>query len=76
MEESGGDKPNAKQSHRMICPECGLFGGTIDSRRPDNRTIKRRYECANKHRFTTYERIEKLPEEHLQEIKDILAGRR
>jgi transcriptional regulator NrdR family protein len=44
----------------MKCPVCGVYTEVIDSRmRPDG-TRRRRYLCANMHRFTTLELI--LPE--------------
>jgi transcriptional regulator NrdR family protein len=39
----------------MKCPVCGTYTEVIDSRmRPDG-TRRRRYQCANEHRFTTNE---------------------
>ena len=41
----------------MKCPVCGTYTEIIDSRmRPDG-TRRRRYQCANMHRFTTLENI-------------------
>ena len=39
----------------MKCPECGAWTRVLETRvRPTGET-KRRYECANEHRFTTAE---------------------
>ncbi len=42
----------------MKCPDCGAWVRVLETyRRVDNAT-RRRYECANLHRFTTVERVE------------------
>jgi transcriptional regulator NrdR family protein len=39
----------------MNCPRCGAWADVLETRKaPDNAT-RRRYECANEHRFTTIE---------------------
>ncbi len=47
----------------MKCPSCGYEDSkVVDSRPSENSSIRRRREClACKHRFTTYEFIEKAP---------------
>ena len=41
----------------MKCPVCEAKTRTIESRVNDNNTRRRRYECQNRHRFTTIEGI-------------------
>lgn len=41
----------------MKCPVCGKHTEVIDSRMKLDGTRRRRYECANLHRFTTFETI-------------------
>jgi transcriptional regulator NrdR family protein len=44
----------------MKCPVCGSYTEIIDSRMyPDGVRRRRRYQCANMHRFTTIEVIVK-----------------
>jgi transcriptional regulator NrdR family protein len=43
----------------MKCPECGTYTEVIDSRMKVDGTRRRRYQCANMHRFTTQETITK-----------------
>ena len=48
----------------MICPKCQNHGSRVMDSRPtdDGQAIRRRRECeACKHRFTTFERIERTP---------------
>jgi transposase-like protein len=45
---------------QMKCPVCGTYTEVIDSRMRSDGTRRRRYLCANMHRFTTLELI--LPE--------------
>lgn len=47
----------------MKCPVCGTYTEVIDSRMRSDGTRRRRYLCANMHRFTTLELI--LPEKKL-----------
>jgi transcriptional regulator NrdR family protein len=57
----------------MKCPVCGTYTEVIDSRmRPDG-TRRRRYLCANMHRFTTLELI--LPEKHHDRLPTPLGTR-
>lgn len=41
----------------MKCPECGAWTIVKESRQSTGNTRKRRYECANIHRFSTLETI-------------------
>ena len=42
----------------VSCPTCGTWTRILETRtRPDN-TVRRRYECANEHRFSTSEAVE------------------
>jgi transcriptional regulator NrdR family protein len=44
----------------MKCPQCGTWTEVLATRtRPDGSRL-RRYQCANLHRFSTVERIEKM----------------
>lgn len=40
----------------MKCPECGAKTEVLETRKNKDNTY-RRYECKQKHRFTTYERV-------------------
>lgn len=42
----------------MKCPECGAWIEVKETRTRQDNTRRRRYECANGHRFTTVERVE------------------
>lgn len=42
----------------MNCPECGTWTIVKEARKREDNTTRRRYECANMHRFSTVERIE------------------
>jgi hypothetical protein len=54
------DDTSASGTKAMKCPVCGTFTEVIDSRMRSDGTRRRRYLCANMHRFTTLELI--LPE--------------
>ena len=42
------------------CPRCNVWADVLETRaRPDG-TTRRRYQCANLHRFTTIERHEEV----------------
>jgi transcriptional regulator NrdR family protein len=43
----------------MKCPVCGTYTEVIDSRLKNDNTRRRRYMCANEHRFTTLEILTK-----------------
>lgn len=46
----------------MRCPECGVFEGrTTDSRPTEDGRVRRRRECRNGHRFTTFEEVAREP---------------
>jgi transcriptional regulator NrdR family protein len=42
----------------MKCPQCDAWTEVRETRQRTDGTKRRRYECANLHRFTTVERIE------------------
>jgi transcriptional regulator NrdR family protein len=42
------------------CPECSAWADVKESRARSDNTQRRRYECANLHRFNTVERVEVL----------------
>jgi len=42
----------------MKCPECGTWTEVLESVLRDDGSRRRRYQCANLHRFSTVERIE------------------
>lgn len=54
----------------MNCPKCGAWTGVRDTRMRTNNTRRRRYECANLHRFTTVERVEEAKRGRLSRQKD------
>lgn len=41
----------------MKCPECGAWTVVKETRQRSNNETRRRYECANLHRFTTLETV-------------------
>ena len=41
----------------MKCPTCRAWVSVLETRQKSDNSTYRRYECANKHRFTTNERI-------------------
>jgi transcriptional regulator NrdR family protein len=46
----------------MICPDCQAWTRTLETReRKLDNTVRRRYECANGHRFSTLEEVAKKP---------------
>jgi transcriptional regulator NrdR family protein len=48
----------------MKCPRCGAWAEVLETRtRPDD-TKRRRYECANLHRFTTLEHFYEFSAQH------------
>lgn len=44
----------------MKCPECGVWTIVKETRTRQDNTRRRTLECANMHKFTTVERIEKV----------------
>ena len=46
----------------MKCPTCNAWTMVKETRTKPGNTTYRRYECANEHRFTTYERVEQPKE--------------
>jgi transcriptional regulator NrdR family protein len=44
----------------MKCPKCEAWTEVRETRQRTDGTKRRRYECANLHRFTTVERIEEI----------------
>lgn len=44
----------------MKCPECGAWTIVKETRTRQDNTRRRRFECANMHKFTTVERVEKV----------------
>lgn len=40
---------------KLVCPECGFTGKVMDMRSHKGMYIRRRRECENGHRWTTYE---------------------
>jgi len=41
----------------MICPQCNAWTRTLETRHKYDNEVYRRYECANKHRFSTIESV-------------------
>jgi transcriptional regulator NrdR family protein len=56
----------------MTCPECNKYTAVLETRaNPDG--VRRRYECANLHRFTTQESLvpqSKTQAQLRQQLKD------
>jgi len=43
----------------MKCPTCGVWTRVLSTRTSPDNSKRRRYECANLHRFSTTEVVEK-----------------
>jgi len=41
----------------MKCPVCGTYTEVLETRKRSDNVTRRRYLCANMHRFTTLERV-------------------
>lgn len=54
----------------MKCPHCEAWTEVRETRQRTDGTKRRRYECANLHRFTTVERIEEAKRGRLPRQKD------
>jgi transcriptional regulator NrdR family protein len=54
----------------MKCPQCEAWTEVRETRQRTDGTKRRRYECANLHRFTTVERIEETKRGRLPRQKD------
>jgi transcriptional regulator NrdR family protein len=54
----------------MKCPQCEAWTEVRETRQRTDGTKRRRYECANLHRFTTVERIEEAKRGPLPRQKD------
>lgn len=39
----------------MSCPQCGAWSSVKETRKDDSGTVKRRRECGNRRRLTTFE---------------------
>lgn len=44
----------------MKCPTCNAWVLAIETRQRPDQSVRRRYQCANEHRFSTVERVEVL----------------
>ena len=44
----------------MKCPECNVWTEVLDTRMRKDGSRRRRYQCANLHRFSTVERVEEI----------------
>lgn len=65
------------EKNPMKCPTCNVWVRVVETRSGPDNTKRRRYECANLHRFTTEERIlqtpQPTPKEKAALIKEGLA---
>lgn len=46
----------------MKCPQCKQYARVLETRQKLSGEIRRRYECANLHRFSTIEQLVKQKE--------------
>lgn len=54
----------------MKCPRCTAWANVIETRPRQDNVIRRRYECANLHRFTTVEySLDGLTPEEIRKFK-------
>lgn len=50
-----------KSGRKIVkCPICDQWVSTLETRNRKNGDVYRRYRCANEHRFTTKEKIQKI----------------
>ena len=50
-----------KQGRKIVkCPVCEAWVSTLETRARDKNETYRRYQCANEHRFTTKEKVERI----------------
>lgn len=49
------------EKNPMKCPICNVWVRVVETRSGPNNTKRRRYECANLHRFTTVESVVDTP---------------
>lgn len=49
-----------KGRRRMKCPICDKWVKTLETRDRKDKSTYRRYECANLHRFSTREKVERI----------------
>jgi hypothetical protein len=50
-----------KQGRRIVkCPVCDQWTSVLETRARGDKTTYRRYRCANEHRFTTKEKVERI----------------
>ena len=52
----------------MKCPRCDAWAEVLETRTKEDNTVRRRYECANLHRFTTIEFVR--PESITRRVPD------
>jgi len=45
----------------ITCPACGTWTRILETRTRVKNVVRRRYECANEHRFSTIETVEDKP---------------
>ena len=53
----------------MKCPVCGVWTLIKDTRKQDDNSKVRRYECGNTHTFKTVEFVTKIIEKNAKQIK-------
>lgn len=41
------------RSNTMPCPKCGAWTDIVETRKPEKNVYRRRYVCANGHKFIT-----------------------
>ena len=52
---------SGKSKRKIVrCPVCNQWVSTLETRNRANNETYRRYRCANEHRFTTKERVERI----------------
>lgn len=50
----------SKRKRFVKCPVCEKWVSVLETRQRPNNEVYRRYECANEHRFSTKERVERV----------------
>lgn len=56
----------------MKCPRCGAWTEVLETRQAADNVTRRRYECANEHRFTTIELLKpgSIPTRYVRDRAD------
>jgi len=57
----------------MKCPTCTTWASVLETRNRVDQSTRRRYECANGHKFSTVERVEVLSKQWRPPVRNDIA---